>query len=87
MINIDHSLLNHECISSLWKSKIHTRWFLENEVDFKNVKTVDSSAVAFLIKWVKACKQRNEDLVCYNVPQQLTQLINIYNVTNYIKIK
>lgn len=87
MIEITNSVLNHEAISSLWNKDTLANWFSTNEVDFKNVTAVDSSAVAFLIKWAKACSERNEKLICFNVPQQLIQLINIYNVSNYIEIK
>lgn len=87
MIEINQTTMNHECTSLLWNSKTRTQWFSSNEVDLKNVVTVDSSAVAFFIKWAKECSKRNEELICYNAPQQFIQLVNMYNVSKYIKLK
>ena len=87
MIEINQTTMNHECTSLLWNSKTRTQWVSSHEVDLKNVVTVDSSAVAFFIKWAKECSKRNEELICYNAPQQFIQLVNIYNVSKYIKLK
>lgn len=87
MITVELEIMNHYAISNLWHTKVLEQWFQENQVDLSHVKSVDSSAVAFLVKWAKECSKRNMKLECVNTPFQLIQLMNIYNVSKYIEIK
>ena len=53
------------------------------EIDFKNVKNVDSAAMALLIEW----KKLNNKIQFANLPNQLKNLLKISNAKEIIKPK
>lgn len=85
MIKIEENKLTHKEISKIW-NKEHLAWFSDNMVDFSNVENCDSSVVAFLVHWAKQCQNNNKKLSCFNVPNQLLELLQIYKVTSLIEI-
>ncbi len=56
----------------------------QNEIDFAHVVTVDSSAVAALLAWQRAAKERTTSLAFNNLPVNLRSLIALYDVETLI---
>ena len=86
MIELKENNLTHETVSQLWQN-CHATWFTDTCADFSAVNNCDSSAVAFIVKWAKKCQERNQKLICKNVPAQLRELIQIYKATSLIEFE
>ena len=54
-------------------------------IDFANVTTVDSSAVALLLDWRRQAKARGSTLVFINLPAALLSLAGLYGVSELIQ--
>ncbi|GGC05886.1 hypothetical protein GCM10007205_13780 [Oxalicibacterium flavum] len=52
----------------------------ERAFDFGATTTVDSSAVAVLLAWQRAAKERGGSLVLHNLPANLASLLSLYDV-------
>jgi ABC-type transporter Mla MlaB component len=86
MIKIEENRLDHKSVSRIWATS-RDRWFDDSEVDFDGVESCDSSAVAFLVKWGKCCRQRSQRLICHNAPPSLISLIRIYSVDDLMEFR
>ena len=54
-------------------------------IDFARVTTVDSSAVALLLEWLRQAKARDKTLVFVNLPATLVALARLYGVSELIQ--
>ncbi|HEY8099755.1 MAG TPA: STAS domain-containing protein [Burkholderiaceae bacterium] len=52
----------------------------QKEIDFAQVKAVDSTAVATLLAWQRASKKHGNSLTFRNIPRNLKSLIDLYSV-------
>lgn len=52
----------------------------QKEIDFGGVTAVDSTAVATMLAWQRAAKQRGYLLTFHNIPSNLNSLIDLYSV-------
>jgi phospholipid transport system transporter-binding protein len=52
----------------------------QKEIDFSQLKAVDSTAVATLLAWQRAAKKRGNSLTFNNLPNNLQSLIDLYSV-------
>jgi phospholipid transport system transporter-binding protein len=52
----------------------------QKEIDFAQVATVDSTAVATLLAWQRAARKRGNSLAFHNIPGNLKSLIDLYSV-------
>ena len=86
MIRIEETRLDHDSVSRIWTS-CHDVWFADSEVDFTKVSSCDSSAVAFLVKWGKKCRERGQRLTCHNAPSSLISLIRLYQVDDLMEFR
>lgn len=57
----------------------------QSEIDFADVSTVDSAAVATLLAWRRAAQQRGRKLNFINVPDNLQSLVMLYGVTDLLQ--
>lgn len=53
-------------------------------IDLKEVTEVDSSAVSMLFEWLRLAQARNQRLKFVNIPENLSSLIQLYGVTDFI---
>lgn len=58
----------------------------QTEIDFAGVVTVDSAAVATMLAWRRAAISRALPLVFNNLPENLCNLISLYDVTSLIRV-
>jgi phospholipid transport system transporter-binding protein len=58
----------------------------QKEIDFTQVTTVDSSAVAVALAWQRAARASTGPLVFRNLPENLRSLVALYDVENMIGI-
>jgi phospholipid transport system transporter-binding protein len=54
-------------------------------IDFSNVGTVDSAAVALLLEWRRTALARGKTLEFVNLPANLLALANLYGVSELIQ--
>ena len=52
----------------------------QKEIDFAQVKAVDSTAVATLLAWQRTAKKHGSSLTFRNIPNNLKSLIDLYSV-------
>jgi phospholipid transport system transporter-binding protein len=57
----------------------------QTEIDFTNVSTVDSAAVATLLAWRRAAQQCGRKLKFVNVPDNLQSLVVLYGVADLLQ--
>lgn len=53
-------------------------------VDLTGVSDADSAAVAVLLAWVRAARDRNQQLAIINVPESIRSLAALYGVTELL---
>lgn len=53
-------------------------------IDFADVVTVDSAAVATMLAWMRVASARSIPIVFNNLPANLRSLISLYDVTELI---
>lgn len=53
-------------------------------IDLKEVTEVDSSAVSMLFEWLRLVQAKNQQLKFVNIPENLSSLIQLYGVTDFI---
>ena len=53
-------------------------------VDLSEVTEVDSSAVSMLLEWLRMAQARNQQIHFINLPENLTSLVQLYGVTDFI---
>ena len=58
----------------------------QTEIDFAQVKTVDSSAVAVALAWQRAARASAASLAFRNLPENLRSLIALYDIEALIGI-
>ncbi len=56
----------------------------QTEIDFANLVTVDSAAVATMLAWQRVATSRALSLSFRNIPANLLSLISLYDVTALI---
>ena len=54
-------------------------------IDFSQVTTVDSSAVALLLEWLRQARSRGTTLAFVNLPATLLALAQLYGVSELIQ--
>jgi len=57
----------------------------QTEIDFADVSTVDSAAVATLLAWRRAAQQGGRQLNFVNVPDNLQSLVILYGVADLLQ--
>ncbi len=55
-------------------------------IDLAQVSRVDSSAVAVLLGWQRAARERSAVLRIINPPASLTSLVTLYGVTDLLQV-
>ena len=58
----------------------------ETELDLAGVTEVDSSAVATLLAWQRAAREKGRALVVRNMPESMRSLAGLYGVSDLIKL-
>lgn len=53
-------------------------------VDLGEVTEVDSSVVSMLFEWLRMAQTRNQQLHFVNLPNNLTSLVQLYGVSDFI---
>lgn len=56
------------------------------EIDFAGVKSVDTSALALMLAWLRRAKAEFCELSFINVPENLKSLVNLYGVQATIQV-
>ena|ERR1035437_7128987 len=56
----------------------------QTEIDLADVTTVDSAAVATLLAWQRAARQRGAALSFLNLPANLHSLVTLYGVADLL---
>jgi len=56
----------------------------KTKVDFAQVTDVDTTAVSLILEWKRRAAKENQSLVFVNLPENLTSLIQLYDVTELI---
>ena len=56
----------------------------QKEIDFAQVKAVDSTAVAILLAWQRAAIKKGNPLTFTNLPSNLKSLIDLYSVDSLL---
>lgn len=55
--------------------------FRQDNVDVSAVNKIDSSGVAFLVKWAQTCQENHQRLLIQGASPELVQLISLYGVS------
>ncbi len=66
-------------VTQWWPER--TELFRQNCVDVGSVNKIDSSGVAFLVKWAQTCQENHQRLVIQSASPELVQLISLYGVS------
>ncbi|SDY71946.1 lipid asymmetry maintenance protein MlaB [Nitrosomonas sp. Nm33] len=53
-------------------------------VDMAEVIELDSSAISMLFEWLRVAHARNQQLYYVNLPENLSSLMQLYGVTDFI---
>lgn len=54
-------------------------------IDLAEVVELDSSAISMLFEWLRVAHARNQQLYYANLPTNLSSLMQLYGVTDFIK--
>lgn len=55
-------------------------------IDLAQVTEVDSSAISMLFEWLRLVHARNQQLYFANLPVNLSSLVQLYGVTDFIPL-
>ena len=55
------------------------------QLDFEGVESVDSSAVAVVMAWIRRLQAQNLTPVLKNVPSKMTSLMELYGVSELLE--
>ena len=66
-------------VTRWWSER--TELFQQNSVDVSSVNKIDSSGVAFLVKWAQTCQANRQRLIIEGASPELVQLISLYGVS------
>jgi len=58
----------------------------QHAFDFSAVETVDSAAVAVILAWQRAVREKGGTLVLHNLPANLASLLSLYDVAPLLEI-
>ncbi len=53
-------------------------------VDFAGVEDIDTTAVSLILEWKRRAAKENQSLTCVNLPNNLTSLVQLYDVADLI---
>lgn len=76
--------LNHNNIAQQLAQGIEAIDAGQTVLEFNQTKSVDSSAVACLLAWKRRAQQRGAQLEFKHLPANLTNLIALYGVTEFL---
>ncbi len=79
--------LNYETVAHLHRES--RALFNEKSVlcfDFSEVTYVDSAAIALMISWLRIAKRNNQSLSFLNLPNQLIEMANMYEVMPLLQL-
>lgn len=82
--NVDLSLTNAESVLAAGLQAIDSG---ETDFDLSAVNEIDSAAVAILLAWTRAAKQKNVTLIWHNSPPSLHSLAELYGVHALLHLK
>lgn len=57
------------------------------EIDFKQVRFIDSSAIAMLVNFVQSLARSKRKMSIINVTEQIKNTIKVLNLTKFLNIK
>jgi len=53
-------------------------------VDFADVEDIDTTAVSLILEWKRRAAKENQTLIFVNLPENLTSLVQLYDVAELI---
>ncbi|MES2503105.1 MAG: STAS domain-containing protein [Pseudomonadota bacterium] len=54
-------------------------------IDFADVEDIDTTAVSLILEWKRRAAKENQSLTFVNLPENLTSLVQLYDVAELIR--
>jgi len=84
-INISGYITFENIIDILNDSKKIIKNLIEIKIDFKNVLSINSCILIYILDCMKNAKKQNKKIIFKNIPPYLIELSKVYNLETTIK--